>query len=215
MTRFGVMNHLRVLEDGGLITTRRQGRSKLHYLNPIPIRLVHDRWISKYTAQTIGAIAGLKAQLEGGDMASQPNHVYQAYIAAEPKEVWKAITDGDYTVRYFYGTRVESDWTEGSEVRYLGSDGSVVADGHVISIDPPHRLELTFTAHWDPDLTGEGPSREVWLVEDANGASKLTVELYDTPADSKRYADFTTGFPYIVSGLKSVLETGQSLPPPY
>jgi uncharacterized protein YndB with AHSA1/START domain len=214
MTRFGVMSHLRVLEEGGLITTRRQGRSKLHYLNPVPIRLVHDRWISKYTAPMVGAIAGLKAQIEGGAMSDKPSHVYQAYIAAEPKEVWEAITNGDYTVRYFYGTRVESDWTEGSEVRYLGPDGSVVADGHIIAIDPPHRLEYTFLPHWDSELEAEGHAREVWLVEDANGASKLTVELYDTPVDSRRYADFTGGLPYIISGLKSVLETGKSLPPP-
>ena len=64
MTRFGVMNHLRVLEEGGLITTRRQGRSKLHYLNPVPIRLIHDRWISKFTEPRVGAIAGLKARVE-------------------------------------------------------------------------------------------------------------------------------------------------------
>ena len=214
MTRFGVMGHLRVLEEGGLVTTRRQGRSKLHYLNPVPIRLAHDRWISKYTAPTVAAIVDVKAHAEGGTMSNSPSHVYQAYIAAEPKEVWEAITNGDYTVRYFYGTRVESDWTEGSEVRYLGADGSVVADGRVIAIDPPHRLEYTFVAHWDPELEAEGPSREVWLIEDANGASKLTVELYDTPADSKRFADFSGGFPYIISGLKSVLETGKSLPTP-
>ena len=202
MTRFGVMSHLRVLEEGGLVTTRRQGRSKLHYLNPVPIRLVHDRWISKYTSPKVGAIADLKAQLEqGGAMSEQPIHVYQAYIAAEPKEVWRAITDGDYTVRYFYGTRVESDWEVGSEVRYLGADGSVVADGHVLAIDPPHRLEHTFTPYWDPELTAEGAAREVWLVEDANGASKLTVELYDTPLDSKRYANFTSGCPSILSPI--------------
>lgn len=213
MTRFGVMSHLRVLEDGGLITTRREGRSKLHFLNPIPIRLVHDRWISKYTEPRVGAIADLKAQFEGGEPMTKPIHVYQAYIAAEVKEVWKAITDGDYTVRYFYGTRVESEWTEGAAIRYLGPDGSVVADGVVLAIDPPHRLEYTFTPHWDPELEAEGGAREVWLVEDANGASKLTVEMYDVAEDSKTYADFVGGFPYIVSGLKSVLETGESLPP--
>ena len=64
MTRFGVMNHLRVLEEGRLVTTRRQGRSKLHYLNPVPIRLLHDRWISKYTEPRVGAIADLKARIE-------------------------------------------------------------------------------------------------------------------------------------------------------
>ena len=214
MTRFGVMNHLKVLEVGGLITTRRDGRSKLHYLNPVPIRLVHDRWISKYTERRVGAIADLVAQFAEGEPMSKPVYVYQAYIAAEPKEVWKALTDGDYTVRYFYGTRVESDWAEGSPFRYLGPDGSVLADGDIIAIDPPHRLEHTFTPRWDPELEAEGAVREVWLVEDANGASKLTVEMYDITTDSKIYADFTSGFPYIVSGLKSVLETGQSLPAP-
>ena len=127
---------------------------------------------------------------------TKPIHVYQAYIAADVKEVWKAITDGDYTVRYFYGTRVESDWTEGAAIRYLGADGSVVADGVVLAIDPPNRLEYTFTPHWDPELEAEGGAREVWLVEDANGASKLTVEMYDVAADSKTYRDFTVRYFY-------------------
>ena len=64
MTRFGVMKHLRALEDAGLVVTRRQGREKLHYLNPVPIRLVHDRWIDKYTEHRISALAELKTQLE-------------------------------------------------------------------------------------------------------------------------------------------------------
>jgi DNA-binding transcriptional ArsR family regulator len=64
MTRFGVMKHLRVLEDAGLVTTRRQGREKLHFLNPVPIRLIHDRWISKYTERRVAALANLKNELE-------------------------------------------------------------------------------------------------------------------------------------------------------
>jgi DNA-binding transcriptional ArsR family regulator len=64
MSRFGVMKHLRVLEDAGLIVTRRSGREKLHFLNPVPIRLIHDRWIDKYTERRISALADLKAQLE-------------------------------------------------------------------------------------------------------------------------------------------------------
>ena len=64
MTRFGVMKHLRVLEDAGLIATRRSGREKLHFLNPVPIRLIHDRWIDKYTERRVSALADLKAQLE-------------------------------------------------------------------------------------------------------------------------------------------------------
>ena len=64
MTRFGVMKHLRLLEDAGLVVTRRSGREKLHYLNPMPIRLIHDRWIDKYTERRVSALAGLKAELE-------------------------------------------------------------------------------------------------------------------------------------------------------
>ena len=64
MTRFGVMKHLRILEDAGLVVTRRAGREKLHYLNPVPIRLIHDRWIDKYTEPRVSALAELKTTIE-------------------------------------------------------------------------------------------------------------------------------------------------------
>ena len=66
MTRFGVMKHLRVLAEAGLVATRREGRQKLHFLNPVPIRLIHDRWIDKYTERHVAALADLKTQLEAG-----------------------------------------------------------------------------------------------------------------------------------------------------
>jgi len=213
MTRFGVMNHLGVLEEAGLLTTLRAGRRKLHYLNPVPIRLVHDRWISKYTEPTVGRLARLKTRAEGGTMPD-PVHIYQVFINAAPAQVWQAIVDGEQTQRYFYGTRVESTWEPGGDVSYFGGDGAVVADGKVIAIDAPRRLEMTFQAHWDPDLEAEGPAREVWLLEDVNGATKLTVEMHDVEVGSKTYDDFTGGFPYIISGLKTFVETGESLPLP-
>jgi uncharacterized protein YndB with AHSA1/START domain/DNA-binding transcriptional ArsR family regulator len=213
MTRFGVMNHLGVLEEAGLVTTRKMGRRKLHYVNPVPIRIIHDRWISKFTESTVGRLARLKARVEGETMAD-PTHVYQVFINAAPARVWQAIVDGEQTQRYFYGTRVESTWEPGAELSYVGDDGSVVADGMVISIDAPRRLEMTFHAHWDPDLETEGPAREVWLLEDANGATRLTVEMHDVEVGSKTFEDFTGGFPYILSGLKTFVETGESLPPP-
>lgn len=213
MTRFGVMSHLRVLEEAALVTTHKEGRRKLHYLNPVPIRLVHDRWISKYTEPKVGAIARLKARLEGGTM-SEPDHVYQVIINVEPKLVWNAIVDGEITQQYFYGTRVESEWERGSEIRYLDSNGGVVADGEILDIEPGHRLDMTFQARWDPELIAEGPAREVWIVDDFNGAAKLTIELHDTPVGSKTHGDFVGGFPYIVSGMKTLLETGRTLPLP-
>ena len=66
MTRFGVMKHLRLLEEAGLVVARRQGREKLHFLNPVPIRLIHDRWIDKFTEHRVAALADLKSELEEG-----------------------------------------------------------------------------------------------------------------------------------------------------
>ncbi len=214
MTRYGVMNHLRVLGDAGLITTRKAGRSKLHYLNAVPIRLIHDRWISKYTEPQVDALSRLKAHLEGEDM-SEPTHIYQVIINVAPTKVWNAITDGDITQQYFYGTRVESDWEKGSSIAYYMPDGSVASDGEILDIVEGEWVDMTFQARRDPDLVAEGPAREIWRVEDFNGAAKLTIELYDAPVGSKTYDDFVNGFPYIVSGMKTLLETGQTLPSPY
>ncbi len=216
MTRYGVMNHLRVLEEAGLITTQRMGRSKFHYLNPFPIKLIHDRWIRRFAELRVGAIADVKARVETGvKKMDVPIHVYKAYINGAMEEVWKAITDPDQTVKYFYGTRVDSTWEVGSAINYLNPDGSLASEGHIISIDEPKRLEFTFQALWDDELIAEGPAREVWALAEINGMVELTIELYDVKEGSKTLDDFANGFPYIVSGLKSLVETGQSLPAPY
>lgn len=211
MTRFGVMSHLRVLEEADLVTTRKSGRNKHHYLNPVPIRLVHDRWISKYTEPWAGGLARLKTVLEGEADMSAPSHIYQTYIRCPAEEAWNAIVDGDMTVKYYYGTRVYSDWTVGSSVEYLSGEGAVVADGEVLGFDPPRRLEMTFYPRWDNELEAEGPVRMVWSVEPADGLTRVTVEFYDMEPASRRFSDFTSGIPYIVSGMKTLLETGQPL----
>ncbi len=215
MTRHGVMNHLRILEEADLITTLKQGRSKFHYLNPVPIKLVHDRWISRYAEPRVGAIAGIKARLESGEQQMEkPVHVYKSFIKATAEQVWDAITNPEQTVKYFYGTAVASDWEVGSPMTYSYPDGTLASEGHVISIDEPKRLEFTFQALWDEELKAEGPCREVWALAEMNGMVQLTIEVYDIPADSKTLEDFSNGFPYIVGGLKSLLETGESLPSP-
>jgi len=214
MTRYGVMNHLGILEEAGLVTTLKRGRSKFHYLNPVPIRLIHDRWISKYAEPRVGAITGIKARLESGARAlSKPVHVYRTYIRAGVDDVWDAIIDGDKTVQYFYGTRVESDWQVGSSMNYYDAEGNPVIEGQIISIDPPKRLEFTFQALWRPELMEEGPAREVWSLSEINGMTEVTIELYDIVEGGPSYEDFVDGLPYILSGLKSLLETGEALPP--
>src|SRR5688572_23583474 len=98
MTRFGVMKHLKQLEDAGLVVTKRRGREKLHFLNPVPIRLVHDRWVSKYAEPWAAALSGLKDRLE-----SQMEKVFEIYIRTTPERLWEAITDPQQRSKYNFG----------------------------------------------------------------------------------------------------------------
>jgi uncharacterized protein YndB with AHSA1/START domain/DNA-binding transcriptional ArsR family regulator len=209
MTRFGVMRHLEVLEAADLVTARRAGREKRHYLNPVPIRLVHDRWISKYAEPVVGAMAALKQHLEVRPMPA-PQHVYSVYIRTSADALWRAITDGDQTVRYYYGTRVASDWRPGSPVVYTYPDGTVAADGDVLEVEAPRRVAMTFRARWDPELEAEGPVRQAWEIEPAgDGTCRLTVTTDGMGVRTEK--EFVGGIPLIVSGLKTLLETGEPL----
>src|SRR3954462_2446063 len=107
MTRFGVMKHLRLLEEAGLVVTRRRGREKLHPLNTVPIRLVHDRWVSKYAEPWAAALSGLKQRREDRTMEK----VFEIYIKTTPERLWEAITDPEQRRHYNFGVGAESDWT--------------------------------------------------------------------------------------------------------
>jgi uncharacterized protein YndB with AHSA1/START domain len=209
MTRFGVMKHLGVLEDADLVTAVKVGREKRHYLNPVPIRLVHDRWIGKFAEPVVGTMSAIKTRLESP--MDRIDHVYSVYIKAAPERVWRSITDGDETVRYYFGTRVASDWTAGSPLTYAYPDGSLAADGKVLEIEPGRRVVMSFHARWDPDIEAEGPMRMTWEVEPTDdGGSKLTVTSA-LVAGSRSAEEFAGGIVYIVSGLKTVIETGEPL----
>ena len=98
MTRIGVAKHLRLLEEAGLVVSRRRGREKLHFLNPVPIRLIHDRWVSKYTEPWAAGLAGLKRELE-----SPMEKVFEIYIRTTPERLWAAITDPEIRAKYHFG----------------------------------------------------------------------------------------------------------------
>lgn len=210
MTRFGVMRHLGVLEAAGLVTTRRLGREKRHYLNPVPIRLVHDRWIGKFAEPLVAAMSAIKEHLEDRPVASI-DHVYSVYIKASPERVWRAITDGDDTVRYYFSTRVASDWTVGSPLVYTYPDGRLAADGEVLEADPPRRLAMTFHPRWDPESEGESPVTMTWEIEPQGAATRLTVVTAGL-REGSRFADqFREGIAFILSGLKTLVETGDPM----
>src|SRR6202521_3682672 len=161
MSRFGVMKHLKQLEEAGLVVTRRRGREKLHFLNPVPIRLVHDRWVSKYAEPWAAALSGLKNRLE-----NPMEKVFEIYIRTTPERLWEAITDGDIRSKYQFGARVTSDWTPGSHYELSAGDGAMLlGEGENLEIDPPRRLVQSATMLWNDDVKREGTSRITWEVE--------------------------------------------------
>src|SRR5437588_2346562 len=154
MTRFGVMKHLRQLEEAGLVVTKRRGREKLHFLNPVPIRLVHDRWVSKYAEPWAAALSGLKARME-----RSMEKVFEIYIRTTPERLWEAITDGEIRSKYSFGTMVSSDWTAGSRLELSHSSANgLLGEGEVLEVDPPRRLVHSMVALWDDDVKSEGTS---------------------------------------------------------
>ncbi len=209
MTRFGVMKHLKVLEEAGLLTTRRRGREKLHFLNPVPIRLVHDRWVSKYSEPWVATLSGLKRQLEDRTMEK----VYEIYIKTTPERLWEAITDSGLRAKYSFGLGVVSDWTPGS--RYEGTSPAVTAplvEGENLEVEPPRRLVQSFTALWGEAVKSEGVSRVTWEIEPVGDSCRLTVTHDQLREDAN--AELYGGWPMILSGLKTLLETGELLTTP-
>jgi uncharacterized protein YndB with AHSA1/START domain/DNA-binding transcriptional ArsR family regulator len=209
MTRFGVMKHLKVLEAAGLVVTRRRGREKLHFLNPVPIRLVHDRWVSKYAEPWAAGLSELKHDLEGRTMEK----VFEIYIKTTPEQLWDAITKPELRAKYSFGMGVQSDWTPGSryESTHSGAD-IVLAEGVNVEVDPRRRLVQTFTALWGEDVRAEGESRVTWEIEQVEDSCRLTV-IHDRLREGANSQLFG-GWPMILSGLKTLLETGELLTTP-
>ena len=206
MTRFGVMKHLRILEDARLIVTRRRGREKLHFLNPVPIRLVHDRWVSKYAEPWAAGLSGLKQELE------QPmEKIFELYIKTTPERLWDAITDPAIRAKYNFGAGARSDWTPGARVELLAGE-FLLGEGDVLEIDPPRKLVHTQLAHFSPEAEAEGFSRVTWEIEPVGDSCRLTL-VHDQMRDGA-CEQLYGGWPMILSGLKTWLESGELLTTP-
>ncbi len=209
MTRFGVMKHLRVLEEAGLVITKRRGREKLHFLNPVPIRLIHDRWVSKYAELWAATLSGLKHHVEETTMEK----VFEIYIKTTPERLWQAITDGELRRRYWFGVGVRSDWTPGSryEAAHPLAPAAIYA-GENLEVAPPRRLVQSFEALWGEDVKAEGTSRVTWEIEPVGDSCRLRVTHDQLRADAPE--ELYGGWMMVLSGLKTLLETGETLTTP-
>ena len=226
MTRFGVMKHLRVLEGANLVTSRKVGRERHHYLNPVPIRRIHDRWLDRYAIRAADLLADLKTILEIDPMTSPdsaapaagpaaageapPKHVFATFIRATPEAIWRALTESDFTTRYWYGSAIHSEWSVGApwELRIPG--GQVGITGEVLETDPPNRLVVSYRQAWGG--VDEPPSRLTFEIEASDpGVQKLTVVHETEPGTTTQIASAAAGWPFILAGLKTLLETGQPM----
>jgi DNA-binding transcriptional ArsR family regulator len=209
MTRFGVMKHLKVLEEAGLVVSRKEGREKLHFLNPVPIRLVHDRWVSKYAEPIVAGLSDLKARLE-----APMEKVYEIYIKTTPERLWQAITDPETRKAFHFGNTITSDWTPGSSWALANPafDGGALMDGENVEVDPPRRLVQSAVVHWSEAAEALGPTTLTWEIEpvgDDSCSLRLTHVLPEAAQE-----DVYGGWPMVLSGLKTYLETGEVLTTP-
>lgn len=140
--------------------------------------------------------------------------VCETYIRASAEDIWQALTDPDFTTRYYYGCAVESAWDVGAPVRYLAEGGMPAIVGEILEAEPPLRVVMTFSVQFDPIAAAEPPSRVTWEITPFDGVCRLTM-VHDGFHDADTtYRAVATGWGPIVAGLKTLVETGESLPQP-
>lgn len=143
--------------------------------------------------------------------ASTAKHVYETFVRCTPEQAWKALVDGEKTQQYFFGSRVESDWRAGSSINYIDSSGSPTSTGTILELEPQSHVKSSWKPGW---LADSQPSVVSWDVQ-SMGSSTL-VQLTHTDIDDATFesAQMGIGWVFVLSSLKSLLETGEALPMP-
>jgi uncharacterized protein YndB with AHSA1/START domain len=224
MARQSVSKHLAVLEAANLVVTVRHGREKLHYVNAAPINDIADRWINRYDQERVHALSDLKRALEDTPMP-KPAFVYTTYINTTPERLWQGLTDEAFTQRY-WGLTLRSDWNVGSTITW-DHHGVTIADPEqvVLEYEPYRRLSYSwhsFTPAWAEaygfdeasraNLANEHRSKVTFDLEAVGPMVKLTVVHDDFDPGSRVAAMVSEGWPRVLSDLKTLLETGETLP---
>ena len=230
MARQSVSKHLAVLEEANLVSTRRRGRQKFHFLNAAPINAIADRWINHYDRQRAEALADLKTALEQKAMTTTTNaghateFVYTTYIKTTPEQLWQAITDPTF-IRRYWGVGLISDWNVGSTITWEVEGITIVDPEQVVLVaDPPRRLAYTWhsiTPEFGAVVGGSEEELAVMAAENRSNVTfdlepvgelvKLTVTHGGFAPGSAILAGVSGGWPRIIASLKTLLETGQPL----
>lgn len=210
MTRFGVMKHLKVLAEAGLVVSRKVGRSRHHYLNAVTLVEALTHWVEPFVqAPTAARLAALRRTLEeeAPMPEDRPDHVQQIWIRTTPERLWRALTRAEESARYhFLGAALERDLAaEGDRCDYRWPDGRAMLGGEVLVWERPHALETTFEPYWTEEPTA---SRVRYEIVAEGEQCRLTVLHFGLPASQSGVAD---GWSRQAASLKSYLETGTGL----
>lgn len=214
MSRFGVMKHLNILEEAGLITTRKAGREKLHYLNAVPIRQIYERWVSKYAEPWASGLISLQNELERETkMENKPRHVNRIAIKAAPEQVWQTLTDPDKTSKFWFNCAIRSTWEIHSPFE-LWNGEEKKAEGVILEITPPNKLVMSWRFISFPGTESDTPSRMTWEIDahaELQGVTLVTVvhDEFEQAANTAKILE--NGLPIVLSGMKTLLETGEVL----
>lgn len=211
--RHAVLKHLGVLEHAGLVTTHKTGRTRLCYLNPVPLVALAQRWLDAYALDWGRALNQLKTTTERRQttMATNPVplHRHAVIIDAAPERVWTALIDE--CPSWFFSTTLNSGLEPGSDYTYTYPDGTVAAKGTIIAALPNQRLEMTFSPTWDDAVKKDAPFRVVWMLEEQDGITVLAVEHYELDPSTETARQVGPGSMFLVSNLKTWIETGRAM----
>jgi uncharacterized protein YndB with AHSA1/START domain len=217
--RHAVLKHIGVLETCDLVVTSKIGRQRYCYLNPVPIVGLLRRWLDSYTAVWVGGLTDLKSRLESEgatvsatDAPVKHRHVHKIVIGAPIERVWHAITDEAESARWYYGTGVVSTWAPGAPYEYRHADSAVAIQGTVERIEPPTLLVMTFSARWSDEVAADAPTRVTFELSSAGGRTTVVLTHDDVVEGTATAAEIATGWPFLLSNLKTFVETGEPMP---
>ena len=147
-------------------------------------------------------------------MSRAPELSYDIYIAASPKDVWRGLVDGAMTEKYVYGTRLRSSLSQGARFAYVGEGGFEPVSGEILAAEPEHRLVMRWQARWDEKVAKDRPSRVTYEIEPAGPEmTRLRLRHDEFERETATYLGSVDAWPWMMSSLKSLLETGKPLPP--
>lgn len=218
ITRFAVMKHLKILEKAHLVVSRKIGREKRHYLNPVPIQQVVDRWVSRYAAPFVRTMVDLADVFEKDAVMSavSPKHVWEIFVKAPPSKIWEILTDDARTPLWqHFDMTSKTDWRPGGAITFFVGDRPMIV-GEILELDPPHRLVHSFSARWAPEVAADLPSRVTWqLTPIGTEATKLVLVHDEFGGETATSKAIVHGWPEALSRLKTLVETGEPfrLPP--